>query len=304
MTHLEMPAAALQRQMQLFARLHAETPAPRPRHDHPGVTSYYDLTYAVVPGFRPLVLDLHTPEAGSAFPVLLWAHGGGWSGGNRAMGQAIKLVPHGYAVAAVQYRLSGEARYPAQLYDLKGAVRWLRATAPQYQLDAEHIVGWGASAGAHLVSLVALTAGRPELEGDVGGNLDQPSSLQAVIDYFGPSDFFAMGGNPELPGGNPVTALLGYAIEERPEAAREAVPVTHVRPDAPPFLILHGDADPIIPYTQSERLHNALTQVGASSTLISVPGALHEDPAFWSDDTLDKVAAFLASTLRGVPAAA
>jgi acetyl esterase/lipase len=130
----------MDRQLQLFARLQAEAPAPRARQDHPGVVSYYDLPYAVVPGFRPLALDLHLPDDGGPSPVLLWVHGGGWAGGSRAMGHAIALVRHGYAVAAAQYRLSGEARYPAQLHDLKGSsagcapmrrrIAWMRGTSP------------------------------------------------------------------------------------------------------------------------------------------------------------------------------
>src|SRR5262249_23479530 len=106
----------MDRQMQLFAQLHAEVAAPRPRHDHGGVTSYYDVTFAAVPGFRALVLDLHRPTESSApVPILLWLHGGGWFGGDRAMGHAIAMVPRGFAVAAAQYRLSGEAKFPAQL---------------------------------------------------------------------------------------------------------------------------------------------------------------------------------------------
>ncbi len=220
------------------------------------------------------------------------------------MGHVRYLVPHGYAVAAAQYRLSGEARFPAQVHDLKGAVRWLRANATQYGLDAEHVIGWGASAGGHLASLVALTAGQPEFEGDVGGNLEQSSALQGVVNYFGVMDFFAMQAETErIPGGNPVTGLLGYAVGERPEAARQAMPITHVRADVPPFLIAHGDADPLVPYAQSEAMHAALRQAGARSTLLTLPGALHEDPAFWSDATLAQVRTFLDQVV-GPPVAA
>jgi acetyl esterase/lipase len=283
----------------VFAAMHALAPAPRARADHPGVVSYYDLTYAVVPGFRPLSLDLHLPATGTNFPVLLWVHGGAWAGGSRIMGQAINLVQHGYAVAAAQYRLSGEAVFPAQLHDLKGAVRWLRANAAVFGLDPRRVAGWGASAGGHLISLLALTALRPDLDGDVGGNLDQSSALQAAVVYFPVTDFFAMAESAaHVPGPNPVTGLLGYPIEDRPDSARQAMPLSHVHRDAPPFLILHGDVDPLVPHAQSEALHTALTQAGTRSTLITVPGALHEDPVFWSDDTLRKVRAFLDTTLR------
>jgi acetyl esterase/lipase len=287
----------MEQQMALFARLHAEAPAPIARQDLPGVTSYYELRYATVPGFRPLALDLHLPAQLTApAPVLVWVHGGGWQGGTRTMGHAIDLVRYGFAVAQVQYRLSGEATFPAQVHDLKGAVRWLRANAATYQLDPDRIAGWGASAGAHLVCMVGLTAGNAELEGDVGGNLEQSSSLQAVIDFFGPSDFFAMaGGAPPRPGPNPLTSFLGYTITDRPDAARQAMPVTFVHAGAPPFLIVHGDADPLVPHAQSEALHAALTRAGATSTLLTLPGAIHEDPAFWSDSTRDHIRQFLAS---------
>jgi len=299
MTQIEANASPIDRQMQLFAKLESERPAPRARDDYPGVASYYDLTYAVVPGFRPLVLDLHVPRTSGTFPVLVWAHGGGWARGSRTMGHVIDLVQHGYALAAVQYRLSGEAKFPAQLHDLKAAVRWLRASAPQFRLDADHIGVWGASAGGHLVSLLGLTANRPEFEGTVGEHTDPSSAVQAVIDYFGVTDFFAMQRPAEgTPGGNPVTGLLGFPIADRPDEARQAMPLSHVRSDAPAFLIVHGDADPVVPPAQSDALHAALTRAGADSTSISLPGALHEDPAFWSDETLGQVRAFLDRTLR------
>jgi acetyl esterase/lipase len=295
----QVETSAFERQMQLFASLQAAAPGPRPRADYPDVVSYYDLTYASVPGFRPLVLDLHVPATGSDFPVLLWVHGGGWQGGFRAMGQALELVQHGYAVAATQYRLSGEAVYPAQLHDLKGTVRWLRANASRFGLDSTHVAAWGASAGGHLVSLLGLTNDRADLEGEVGGNLEQSSAVQAVVAYFPVTDFFAMAGTrAPRPGPNPVTGLLGYAADERPDDARHAMPMTHVRGDAPPFLLVHGDADPLVPHTQSEALDTALRAAGAESTLVTLPGALHEDLAFWSDETLGQVREFLGRTLR------
>jgi acetyl esterase/lipase len=288
----------MERQQQLFASLRAEAPPPRPRQDDPGAISYYDIPYAVVPGFRPLHLDLHIPEGEGPFPVLLWVHGGGWAGGNRAMGHTQKLVPHGYAVAAAEYRLSGEATFPAQLFDLKGAVRWLRANAAVYRLDPGAIAGWGASAGGHLVAMLALTAGDAAFEGDVGGNLEQPSDVQAVIDFFGVMDFFPMDASAaQRPGGSPVTRLLGYPIAERPDEARRAMPLTHVHGGAPPFLLLHGDIDPMVPAEQSRVMCDALQRAGAEATLVTVPGALHEDPTFWSEDVLGQIRTFLERTL-------
>ena len=286
---------ALERQFALFARLHDDMPPPRAREDYPGVTSYYDITYAELVGFRPLVLDLHIPSGAGPFPVLMWVHGGGWQGGNRAMGHALQLAQHGFAIAAPQYRLSGEAKYPAQVHDLKGAVRWLRANAATYRLDADRIAGWGASADAHLVSLVALL----EDAGDVGGNLEQSGALQAVVSYFMPSDLLAMASPSGATPRDQMSAnLLGYNVRERPDAASQASPITHARRDAPPFLILHGDADPMVPPAQSQSFHAALRAAGADSTFVTLPDAIHEDPAFWSEETLSQVREFLGRALK------
>ncbi len=291
----QAPTNPLERQFALFAQLHNEMPPPRAREDYPGVTSYHDLTYAEVAGFRPLVLDLHIPTGAGPHPVVVWVHGGGWQGGSRSMGHAVDFAQRGFAVAAPQYRLSGEAKFPSQVHDLKGAVRWLRANAQRYRLDADHMAGWGASAGAFLVSLVALM----DDEGDVGGNLERSSRLQAVVNYFMVSDLLAMASpSGTAPSDQMATGLLGYGVRERPDAARQATPITHVRRDAPPFLNLHGDADPLVPVSQSQAFHEALAAAGADSALIVVPGAIHEDPAFWSEPTLTQVRNFLERTLR------
>jgi acetyl esterase/lipase len=293
-TPMVASASPLERQFARFAEVHADVPAPRARQDYPGITSYYDLTYAEVAGYRPLTMDLHVPQSGGPHPVVVWVHGGGWQGGSRAMGRAVRLAEQGYAVAAPQYRLSGAAKFPAQVHDLKGAVRWLRANASAYHLDSAHIAGWGASAGAFLVSLVALT----DLEGDVGGNLDQSSQLQAVIDYYMVSDLVTLaspGGDGPLDG--MAASLLGYRVSDRKDAAHAASPISHARADAPPFLILHGQADPLVPLTQSQSFHEALSRAGANSRFLSVPDAIHEDAAFWSEEVLSEVRGFLDQTL-------
>jgi acetyl esterase/lipase len=289
----------MERQQQVFAAMQAQIEAPRPRRDLPDVTSYYDLPYAVVPGFRPLSLDLHIPDGDGPFPCLLWVHGGGWRVGTRTMGHAQRLTRHGFAIAAVQYRLSGEARFPAQLHDLKGAVRWLRANAAGYRLDPHRLAAWGASAGAHLVSLLGLTDGNADFEGDVGGNLSQSSAVQAIVAFFGVMDFFSLEQRASvLPGPSTLAQLLGYEAAERPDAARAAMPITYVRADAPPILFMHGDVDPLVPHAQSQRMHDALRQAGADATLVTLPGAYHEDQAFWSDETLGTIRAFLERSLN------
>ena len=293
------PVSALERQFARFAEVHGEMPSPRARDDYPGVTSYYDVIYAEVVGFRPLVLDLHIPKGDGPHPVALWVHGGGWQGGARAVGHATDLARHGYAVAAAQYRLSGEAKFPAQVHDLKGALRWLRANASAYALDADHVAAWGASAGAFLVSLVGLTAEQADWEGEVGGNLDQSSSVQAVVNYFMLSDLVALASpTGDAPLDVMATSLLGYSVRQRPEAGYEASPIGQIRKSSPPFLLLHGDADPLVPIAQSQVFHAALAEAGAECQLISVPGAIHEDAAFWSEQVLGEVRTFLDRTLR------
>jgi len=288
----------MERQQQVFAAMQAETEPPRPRRDLPNVTSYYDVPYAAVAGFRPLSLDLHIPDGDGPFPCLLWVHGGAWRVGTRTMGHPQRLTRAGLAVAAVQYRLSGEAHFPAQLHDLKGAVRWLRANAAGYRLDPLRIAAWGASAGAHLVSLLGLTEGNADLEGDVGGNLAQSSAVQAVVAFFGVMDFLAPEQRPSpLPGPSVVGQLLGYEAADRPAEARQAMPITYVRPDGAAFIFLHGDIDPLVPHAQSQRMHAALQSAGGDSTLVTLPGAYHEDPAFWSEETLGTIGTFLAQRL-------
>jgi acetyl esterase/lipase len=284
--------------MARFAEVQAQLPPARARQDYPGLTSYYEIPFAEVVGFRPLALDLHIPNGHGPHPVVVWVHGGGWQGGRRGMGHAVDFAQYGYAVAAVQYRFSGEARFPAQVHDVKGAVRWLRAHAATYRLDADRVAGWGASAGGFLISLVALTSEKAEWEGDVGGNLEQSSRLQCVVDYFGVSDLLALAS----PSGDTVvdqlaTNLLGYGVRQQPESARQASPVAHATSTAPPFLLLHGDEDPLVPQAQSESLHIALNSAGAESSLIILPGAVHEDAAFWTDQTLRQVREFLEHTL-------
>ena len=297
-TPRSLTADPVEQQMRVFASLPSAA-APRPRMDAPGVTSYYELTYAQVPGYRPLSLDLHVPEGDGPFPTLLWVHGGGWVTGTRTMGRANKMARYGYAVAATEYRLAAEARFPAQLHDLKGAVRWLRANAAEFRLDAGRIAGWGASAGAHLVALVALTPGIANLEGEVGGHLEQSAALQAVVDFFGVSDLVMldsgrMTGTP-MPGDSATMqhALLGYAPSDHPTEARAASPLGRVGREAPPFFIGHGDVDPLVPFQHSQLLHDALQRAGGDVTLVAVRGAVHEDPQFWEAEVQDMVRAFL-----------
>ncbi len=245
---------------------------------------YHNLEYARTED-KALLLDLYVPEEPvGALPTVVWVHGGAWSMGNKEYPPIERLSARGFAVASISYRFSQEAIFPAQIHDCKAAVRWLRAHAGQYRLDPERIGAWGASAGGHLVALLGTSGEVAGLEGTVGDHPDQSSRLQAVCDYFGPTDFLAMIGQPgdldrESPEA-PEAKLVGGPLRECPEAVRSANPLTYIRPDNPPFLILHGDCDRIVPLNQSMLLHEGLIAAGVPSTLRVMEDAGHgfEDP--------------------------
>lgn len=224
-------------------------------------------------------LDLYLPEKSEGpLPVVVWIHGGAWQHGSKEDCYAVWLVAKGYAVASISYRLSHHALFPAPLEDSKAAIRWLRANAGKYNLDADHIGAWGASAGGHLASLLGTTGDAKHLEGE-GGNLDRSSRVQAVADWFGPTDFTQMGGwhNDR---GSPESLLIGGAIQENKEKAAQANPITYLGKDAAPFLVMHGDRDNIVPLSQSELLVAALKKAGVEVTFLVIQGAGHGGPQF------------------------
>lgn len=274
----------------------------------PGATSHLNVPFALVPGYRMLRLDLHLPrDATSPVPVVVYASGGAWLLVMKHHGPWTFLPARGYAVAVVEYRVSGEAQYPAPLHDLKGAVRWLRANASAYGLDPDRIAAWGSSAGAYLLSMLAVTNGRPDFEGDVGGNLEHSSSVRCVIDHYGASDLAAMAEDTNaIPGvmesfgtaTSPETKLLGFRPQDRPEEAARANPITFVSGDTVPFLIMHGDADTRLGIGQSHRLHRALEGAAVDATLHVIPGANHAGPEFDTDEAHSIAVNFLDRTLN------
>ncbi len=237
------------------------------------VASHRDLPYAD----RARTLDLYLPSRGGPAPVAVWLHGGSWVAGDKTPVSAVLLGlrESGFAVASVNYRLTGLSSHPAQLHDVKGAVRWLRAHATEYGLDPSRIYLVGFSAGGHLASLAALTTGDASLEGDVGGNLGQSSAVGGVVVYAGPSDL------PRLAGectGCEVSAefqALGCSFLLCGERGRAASPMAYAHRGAPPFLLLHGDADRVVPLEQSRLLDGALRGAGVSSRLVVVAGGQH-----------------------------
>jgi acetyl esterase/lipase len=222
-------------------------------------------------GNRALKLHILRPRTApkEPMPVLVWIHGGGWGGGSPDSGilRLSRFAERGYFCASIEYRLSGEAKFPAQIEDCKCAIRFLRIKAKEYHLDPERIGVSGESAGGHLVALLGTSANVKELEGK-GGWPEQSSRVQAVCDFCGPTEF--------LKWGHPVVAgLLGGPANEKKEKAALASPVTHIGKDLPPFLIVHGEKDIAVPLSHSEYLNDVLKKAGADVTLHVVKGGGH-----------------------------
>jgi acetyl esterase/lipase len=243
-----------------------------------GATTHRDLAY-VPSGHARQKLDLYLPKAGTNLPLIINIHGGAFKMGSKEQGVPLDYLGQGYAVASINYRLSQHAKFPAQIEDCKAAVRWLRAHAAEYRLNPNRFAAWGSSAGGHLASMLGTTGDTNVF--DVGANLDQPSRVQAVVDYFGPTDFLQMDahrlptGMTHDPANSPESELIGGAIQENQDKAAKANPITYVTPGDPPFLICHGDADPLVPHHQSELLEAALKKAGIPVIFYTVKGAGH-----------------------------
>lgn len=240
-----------------------------------------DVTFGTT-GDRSLrlhVLRSTEPTEGPS-PAVVWIHGGAWLGGDRdaGIGRLAPLVRQGYVGVSIEYRLSPEATFPAQIEDCKAAIRFLRAEADQFGIDPDRIGVWGSSAGGHLVALLGTSGDVEDLEGE-GGNPGVSSRVQAVCDFFGPTDFLRMNDTPgqmdhEAPN-SPESLLIGGPIREHPDRVAQANPITYVSADDPPFLIVHGDRDPLVPLNQSELLRDSLRSSGVPVTLHVVEGGGH-----------------------------
>jgi len=266
----------------------------RPFPPLPGVKALKDLEYGKASG-RAMRLDLYLPEkSDQPLPLIIWIHGGAWMAGSKTNpSPALRFTANGYAVAQVGYRLSQEARFPAQIHDCKAAVRWLRANAAKYNLDPNRFIAWGSSAGGHLVALLGTSGGVAELEGTVN-DLKESSRVQAVVDWYGPTDFLRIGDAESdlkhMAPDSPEAKLIGGAILENKDAAAKASPITYVSKEAPPFLIMHGDADRTVPFNQSELLYAALKKAGVDATFVPMKGAGH---GFGKQDAISPVQDFL-----------
>ncbi|MFO1438524.1 MAG: alpha/beta hydrolase [Verrucomicrobiaceae bacterium] len=289
--------------------LNVAAQAPKPVQLPAGIRMEKDIAY-IEGGDEAQKLDLYLPDkpADKPLPLIVHIHGGGWRAGSKYPCPVAGLVLKGYAVASVEYRFSQKAVFPAQIQDCQAAIRWLRAHAKQYQFDTEHLGVIGGSAGGHLSALVGTSGGKKAFP-PIGGHEDQSDRVQAVCDIFGPADFttvvqqaaedknvkniFAFN-TPS----DPYSGLIGTKLDDKAKA--EAVsPVHYISKDAPPFLILHGTHDMLVPYAQSVQLEAALKAQGVPVWLQTLPGANHGGPMFGKPAVLQLTQNFFDKHLKG-----
>jgi acetyl esterase/lipase len=244
-----------------------------------GVLAEPNLVYAS-PGGRDLRLDLFLPREGRGpFPAVVYIHGGGWKGGNRNAfrRQAAHMAAKGFAGACIEYRLSGEAKYPAALQDSRAAVAWMRANAAKYRIDAKRIGAAGGSAGGHLAALLGVL-------GDV----------KAVAAFNPAVDLVSIGKRGPSSAGSSVAEFLGATYAQKPELWAEASPLTHVDKNSAVFLFLHGNADTTVSYRQSVDMLNKLKAVGVEADLFTAEGAAHGffNRPPWFEPTLKRMEEF------------
>lgn len=254
-----------------------------------------DLEYGRV-GEQSLKLDLHLPGTKSP-PLIVYVHGGAWRAGSKSEVPIIKLLDQGFAIASIDYRLSTQAVFPAQVYDIKAAIRFLRANAGKYHISAKRIGIIGSSAGGHLAALVGVSNGNRELEGNTGEHFDQSSDAQCIVSLYGASNLESIlsqstefGLKMRVPA---LRLLLGGLPTEKVELARLASPVAHLDRNDPPLLLVHGDADPQMPIQQSEELVAACRKFKLPVQFITLVGAKHGGPEFYDEKRIALMADFL-----------
>ena len=251
-------------------------------------------------GGKALKLDLIVPDGPGPHPLIIWIHGGGWQKGNknlRSTHPARQQVRRGYAVASIEYRLSQQVKFPGQIYDCKAAIRWLRGNAQRFDLNPNRFAVWGSSAGGHLAALLGTTGDVAELEDLSMGYPATSSRVQAVVDWYGPTDFTKMGGKHDN-ASSPESQLIGCPIQACSKKTAEANPINYISPDDPPFFIQHGTLDKVVPCSQSKILYEALNREGLQATFTALEGASHTDPRFSSPDNVKLIEGFLDSILR------
>ena len=271
--------------------------------------------YSLREGLRPLRLDLYLPPVTRApAPVVVWIHGGAFMFGDRTALPPLlereriftRLPLAGLAVAAIEYRLSGEAIFPAQLEDVQASIRWLRARHLELEIDPGHIATWGESAGGHLSAFAGVAGRSHAASGSDVEFADQPTHVRAVVDWYGPTDFAAMDRqagtisrmNHDDPD-SPESRLIGAPLQERPDLVAQADPATWATSASPPFLIMHGTRDGLVPVGQSEHLADRLVELGVRVIFRPIEGADHVFEGYEKGGALvDEVVEFLTRELR------
>jgi acetyl esterase/lipase len=252
--------------------LAAQTSAPPPPRE---IVVLHDVVTGKGGG-RDLHAEVAYPEdANTPLPAVIFIHGGGWIGGSYKQAPLQELARAGYFAASIEYRLSNEAKWPAQIEDCKLAVRWLRANAAKYKVDPNRIGAWGASAGGHLVACLGTMANQKQFEGD-GGYPNVSSAVQAVVDYFGPTDFTNL--SPMIysfPAIQLTTMLFGVPHDRDPNLWKSGSPAAYVKAGDPPMLLVHGDSDGLVPIGQSIIFDAALTKAGVPHQFVIVKNADH-----------------------------
>jgi acetyl esterase/lipase len=291
-----------------FSLLAAEdTAKPEPKSNVPAsVKVIRDIEYAKI-NDTSLTLDIYRPaDAKTPLPTIVFFHGGGWRKGNKSnCTPAMGLPAKGYVVASINYRLSDKAIFPAAVHDCKGAIRFLRAHAKDYFIDPNSMIAMGDSAGGHLAALIGTSGGVKDLEGTTGGNLDQSSNVQAVIDYYGPVDFISIIDQKsdvkrgEI--GAPEVQFIGGRTLEHKDVAIKASPLTYVSKDTPPFLIVHGDKDPRVPQEQPREMLDAVKNAGVEASLHWVKDGSHGFNAAQTAALLPVLLEFLGKHFKPAP---
>lgn len=269
---------------------------------------YLDIPYGEISASQKI--DIYLPDNGDGpFPVIISIHGGAFLKGDKRDNQLLPMlegIKRNYAVVSINYRLSGEACFPANIDDVKAAVRFLRSHAEEYKLDTACMAAWGGSAGGNLSALLGLSADRALIADDA---FKVSCAVHAVVDWFGPTDFLQMDAQLIAAGFNtathnendsPESKLIGSRIVNAPNRVQAANPINYITVEAPPFLIQHGTHDKIVPLGQSQLLYDALTSINGNSAVIfeKINGAGHGDPAFETTENVDRVFRFLDSILK------
>jgi len=259
-----------------------------------------DVVYAEADG-RKLLLDIYKPSSNNNPYLIVWVHGGAWHSGSRET-PPLSFVASGYALASVDYRLSVDAKFPAQIHDIKAAIRYLRANAAKYGYRSDKIIIAGSSAGGHLAALAGVTNNDRELEGNVGEYTTTSSAVQAILDYYGPTNFTTILKQSTPHGvsvrGPAMALLLGKTVDNIPDMARKASPVFQVDASDPPLLIFHGDQDIQVPINQSHELVGAYKSHNLNVQMEVVYGAGHSDTPYFEPKYQQIAQAFLLAVLK------